>query len=158
MPMYYDVNRLHTTSGTANTLVTLLRFATIANQMVATLMGLYGAARFGTAGGAILRLIRPGAAGSVGTAQTPAKRNPNSRAADTTAFNDATAITAGTTPVTQHSVGVAQTGGMGGWVALERDHGFAMLPNAGANGTLEVASLANSASVVLEATAELMEG
>jgi hypothetical protein len=158
MPFYYDSNRTVTTNGAANTLSTHLRFLSVANQMVATIMGLYGAARFGTAGGSLLQLIRGGAAGSGGTALTPAKRNPNSRACDLTAFHDGTAITAGTTPVVQHSVGVAQTGGMGGWVALERDHGFSMLPNGGANGNAEVASKANSASVVIEATVEHCEG
>jgi hypothetical protein len=157
VPFYYDVKKVITTNGTANTLSTHFRFATVANQMMARFMGLYGAARFGTAGGAVLKLIRGGAAGSGGTSQTPAKRNPNARAADTTAFDDTSAITAGTSPVTHLSVGVAQTGGMGGWVALETDHAPAMLPNGGANGNMEIGSLANAASVTIEATAEFQE-
>jgi len=157
MPFYYDVKKVVTTNGTANTLSTHFRFLTVANQMVARFMGLYGAARFGTAGGAVLKLIRAGTAGTGGTSQTPAKRNPNARAADTTALDDATTITAGATPVTHLSVGVAQTGGMGGWVALEQDHAPAMLPNGGANGNMEIGSLANSASVTVEVTAEFQE-
>lgn len=146
-----------TTNGTANTLSTHFRAATVANQMVARIMGLYGAARFGTAGGAVMYLIRPGTIGSGGTANTPAKRNPNARAADTTWFDDATTITAGATPIQQLSVGVAQTGGQGGWVALEVDHAPAMLPNAGASGQLEVASKASSVSVTFDATIEFQE-
>jgi hypothetical protein len=46
---------------------------------------------------------------------------------------------------------------MGGWVALETDHAPALLPNGGANGNLEIGSLANAASVTLEATSELQE-
>jgi hypothetical protein len=157
MPFYYDVNRLHTTNGAANTLSTLLRFLTVANQKMARIMGLSGAARFGTAGGAVLRFIRAGAAGTGGTAQTPGEANPDTPAAETTVFNDATAITPGTTPVTQLTVGVAQTGGHGGWVALETDMGKALKPNAGATGNCEIGSLANAASVVLEATVDLQE-
>lgn len=157
MPFYYDTKKVCTTNGSANTLSTHFRFATAANQMMARFMALYGAARFGTAGGAVLRFVRGGAAGTGGTAQTPAKRNPNSRAADLTAFDDTSAITAGTSPVTQLSVGVAQTGGMGGWVALEVDHALALLPNGGANGNMEIASMANSASVVVEITTEHQE-
>jgi hypothetical protein len=157
MPFYYDVNRNTTTNGVANTLSTHLRFLTIANQKMARIMGLYGAARFGTAGGAVLRLIRGGAAGSGGTSQTPGEANPDTPAAETTAFNDATAITPGTTPVTQLTVGVAQTGGHGGWVALETDMGKAMKPNGGASGNMEVGSLANAASVAVEITADFQE-
>lgn len=157
MPFYYDVNRLHTTNGTANTLSTLLRFLTVANQKMARIFGLSGACRFGTAGGAVLRLIRAGAAGSGGTSQTPAEANPDTPAADTTVFNDATAITPGTSPVTQLTVGVAQTGGHGGWVALETDMAKAMKPNGGANGNIEIGSLANAASVTMEATVDFQE-
>lgn len=157
MPFYYDVTRDVTTNGSAGTLSTHFRVATVANQMVARIMGIYGAARFGTAGGAQIRVTRAGTIGSGGTAQTPAKRNPNSRAADTTWFNDATAITPGATPVVQQVVGVAQTGGMGGWVALEVDHAFALLPNGTANGNLELGSMANASSVTFGLTAEFQE-
>jgi hypothetical protein len=155
--MYYDLKKAITTSGSAGTLVTHFRLLTVANQMMARLMGLYGAARFGTAGGAQLRVITAGTAGTGGTAQTPTKRNPNFRAADTTAFDDTTAITAGATPVTRLTVGVAQTGGMGGWVALEIDHAIALLANGGANGNLEIGSVANAASVLADVTGELQE-
>lgn len=157
MPYYYSIRKSITTNGTANTLSSHFRFATIANQMMARIMELAGAARFGTAGGATLQLIRAGTIGTGGTANTPSKRNPNSRAADTTAFDDTTAITAGATPVTQLTVGVAQTGGHGGWVAIELDAAFAMLPNGTANGNLEIGSLANSSSVTIDPTIGLME-
>jgi len=96
-------------------------------------------------------------AGSGGTGQTPGEANPDTPAAETTVFNDAAAITPGTSPVTQLAVGVAQTGGQGGWVALEPDMGKAMKPGGGANGNLEVGSLANSISVPIEITADLQE-
>lgn len=130
----------------------------MANQQIARIMGLFAAARFGTAGGASLLLIRPGTIGSGGTANTPAsKKGTINRAADTTAFDDATAITPGATPIQQMAVGFAQTGGMGGWVALETDDGFAMMPNAGANGQLEVGSKANTASVTFDPSINLQE-
>jgi hypothetical protein len=102
-------------------------------------------------------VVRPGAAGTGGTANTPGKRNPDSPAADTTWFDDATAITPGATPIQQLSVGVAQTGGQGGWVGLEVDHMPLMKPNSGANGTLEIASKFNAASVTFDALAEFQE-
>ncbi len=157
MPFYYAVNKNVTTNGVAGTLSTHFRFLTVANQKMARIMGLSGAARFGTAGGAILRLIRPGAAGSGGTAHTPSEANPDTPAADTTVFDDTSAITAGTSPVTVGSVGVAQTGGQGGWVALETDMGKAMKPNGGANGNLEIASVANAASVSVDITGDMQE-
>jgi hypothetical protein len=129
----------------------------VANQKVSRIAGVYGSARFGTAGGGSLYVVRPGAAGTGGTANTPAKRNPDYPAADTTWFDDATAITAGTTPIQQLSVGVAQTGGQGGWVGLEVDHMLSMKPNGGANGTLELASKFNAASVTFDATIEFQE-
>lgn len=164
MPFYYDVKKTpgtpgtnHTSNGAGNTLSTHLRAATIANQGVARIAGLYGSARFGTAGGGSLYVVRPGTIGTGGTANTPAKRNPLAPAAQTTWFDDATAITAGITPIQQLSVGVAQTGGQGGWVGLEQDHMPAMYPNAGANGQLEIASKFNAASVTFDATVEFQE-
>lgn len=165
MPYYYSVSKTPGTPGTActtnasaNTLSTHFRFATVANQQIARIMGLFAASRFGTAGGGALYLIRPGTIGSGGTANTPAsKAGTLSRAADTTAFDDATLITPGTTPIQQQVVGFAQTGGMGGWVALETDDGYKMGPNAGANGQLEIATKANTSSVTFDPTVNLQE-
>lgn len=166
MPYYYTVSRTPGTPGTActtngagNTLSTHFRFATVANQMIARIMGMFAASRFGTAGGGSLYLIRPGTIGSGGTANIPAsKKGTLYRAADTTAFDDATAITPGATPIQQMAVGFAQTGGMGGWVALELDDAFAMAPNAGANGQMEIGSKANTASVTFDPSINLQEG
>src|SRR5262249_32886320 len=118
--------------------------------MMCRIMELAGAARFGTAGGATLRFVRAGTIGSGGTANTPSKRNPNPLAADTTWFDDTSAITPGATPVTQLYVGVAQTGGHGGWVAIELDAAFALLPNGTANGNCEIATMANASSVTID--------
>lgn len=164
MPYYYSVDKtpgtpgtMYTANGTPNTKSTHARLLTVANQQIARVISLLVNARFNTAGGAMLALIRGGAAGTGGTANTPSKKNPLSRAADTTAFDDAAAITAGTTPIQQLTVGFAQTGGQGGWVALEIDDAFAMQPNGGANGNLEVASFASTASVTFDATVNLQE-
>jgi hypothetical protein len=164
VPCYYSVTRTPgtpgtpiTTNGAANTLSTHFRFATVASQPTARIMGIFGVARFGTAGGAALLLIRPGALGTGGTANTPSKKNNNFPAASTTAFDDATAITAGTTPILQQAVGVAQTGGMGGWVALEIDDSYVMASGGGATTSLELGSKANSASVTIDPTLNLQE-
>lgn len=164
MPFYYDVKKTpgtpgtaHTSNGSANTLSTHFRALTVANQKMARICGVYGSARFGTAGGGSLYVVRAGTAGSGGTANTPGERMPDIPAADTTWFDDATAITAGATPVSQLTVGVAQTGGQGGWVGLEVDHMIGMKPNGGANGNLELASKFNAASVTFDATVEFQE-
>ena len=153
------MTRVTTTNGTANTLTTHARFATIANQQNATIVGLLVTFHQGTAVGAgRLRLIRPGAAGTGGTAFTPTKRNPISPAAQTTAFSDATAITAGATAVTQVAIGGSVLGSTGGWAALERDLGLTMNPNAGANGTAELATVCQIVSASFDHTCEFLEG
>lgn len=165
MPQYYTVGKtpltpgtLFTANGTPNTLSTHLRFLTVANQMAAKIMGIFGNARFSTAGGGMLALIKGGAAGSGGTAVVPALKNKYSqRAADTTVFSDATAITPGTTPLVQQTIGVAQTGGQGGWVALEDDDAHALAPNGGANGNAELGSFFSTASVTFDATVDFKE-
>jgi hypothetical protein len=158
MPLYYDVKKPCTSNGSANTLSTHLRAATVANQMMCRIMGLYGAARHGVAGGGVLYGIRPTTAGSGGTSQTPTKRNPNAQAAQTAWTDDNSAITPGGTPLTQITVGVAQTGGQGGWVALDQDHAVQLLPGAAAaTGNFEVASKFNGTSVVFEPLCEFSE-
>ena len=164
MPFYYDVTKTpgtpgstFTSNGSANTKTTHLRALTIANQMTCRIMAIFASARFATAGGSMLAAIRGGAAGSGGTSNTPNKKNPNSRAADTTWFDDGTAITAGTSPVQQKTVGFAQTGGQGGWVALEIDDAMTLLANGGTNGNIEIASFCNAASVVFDATVGMQE-
>lgn len=127
----------------------------MANQESAKLVGLYGAARFGTAGGAQLRVKTFATASTVGSAKTPAERHPNGPAASLTAF---TGPTAGATPVVRLTVGLAQTGGTGGWVALEPSAAITLLANGGANGNADVFSIAASASVPLDFTVEHSEG
>lgn len=148
---------MFTSNGTANTLATHLRALTIANQMTTRIMGVYANARFNTAGGAMFAGIRGGAAGSGGTSNTPAKVNNNERAADSTWFDDQSAITPGTTPIQQITIGFAQTGGQGGWVALEVDNAIALLANGGANGNFEFGSFANTASVTFDANIQFQE-
>lgn len=159
MPFYYDTHRETTTNGSGSTESQHLRFQSAANQESARIVALYGSCIFGTAGGAKLRIKTASSIGSGGTSQTPAKRNPNNPAAGLTAFNDATALTAGTGTVTERlAIGMAQTGGMGAWVALEPSAGISLLPNGGANGNAEVWSEANAASVPIDITVEHAEG
>jgi hypothetical protein len=155
VPFFFDTNVSVTSNGSANTETDHLRFLTAANQETAKLVGLYGASRFGTAGGAQLRVKTFGTASTVGSAATPAKRHPSSPAASLTAF---TGPTAGATPTVRLTVGLAQTGGTGGWVALEPMAAISLLANAGANGNADVFSICNAASVPLDFTVEHSEG
>ncbi len=157
MPFYYTGNRVTATHATPGTLTTHMRFLTVASQRMARIMAIYGAIRSTTAGGALLKLIRPGAAGSGGTSATLAKCHPDFPTAETTALDDASAITAGTSPVTKQIAGIAQSGGTGGWQAGELDEGEAMKANGGANGNLEIGSLSITASQTLDFTVKLRE-
>lgn len=160
MPFYYDVDRAITTNGSAGTESTHLWGTTIANQETVGVSGFYCASRFGTAGGAQLRIkTNTGTVASGGTATTPTKRNlRGSPAAQSVWANDATTITAGTTLLTRVSVGFAQTGGMGGWVATEPTNKIQMMPNATNPVDVEFTSLASSASVTADLTVEFGEG
>mgnify|MGYP001558332623 CR=1 FL=1 len=52
MAFFYDLNFAFTSNGTANTETDHMRLLTVANQETCRIVGLYGASRFGTAGGA----------------------------------------------------------------------------------------------------------
>jgi len=158
MAFYYDLNRALTSNGSALTESTHFRLATVANQETCRLMSLYGTCRGGTAGGGSLRVKTWATASTGGTSQTPAKKNPNSPAASVTAFNDATAITPGTTAVVRLSIGVAQTGGTGGYVPTEKEAPIALLANGGANGNLDLLSIFNATSQAFDAFMDLAEG
>jgi hypothetical protein len=134
-----------------------VRALTTTAQATVRIMGVYGACRSGTAGGAQLRVKTFTTPGSGGTSTTPSKRNGNSPAASSIWANDATALTAGTTAVTRLTIGLAQTGGMGGWVALEVDHALALLTGSGASGNMEIYSISNAASIAIDITTEFQE-
>src|SRR5262245_13242872 len=155
MPFFFDTNQSVTSNGSANTETDHLRFLTVSQQETAKVVGLYGACRFGTAGGAQIRLKPFGTASTAGSGVTPAKRHPSFPAASLTAFSGPTA---GATPTVRLTVGLAQTGGTGGWVAIEPGAAISLLANGGANGNLDVYSIANGASVPIDFTVEHSEG
>ena len=155
MPFFYDINQAFTSNGTANTETDHLRLLTAANQETAKIVGLHANARFTTAGGAQLRLKTFATASTAGSSVTPAKRHPSFPAAALTAFSGPTV---GTTPTVRMTVGIAQTGGHGGWVANSPDHAYSLLPNGGANGNADVFSIGSAASVTGDFTVETSEG
>jgi hypothetical protein len=160
MPYYYDLNRITTSNASAGTETTHLWGTTIANQETVGIVGIYVAGRFGTAGGAQIHFKHnTGTVASGGTTQTPSPRNLRGAPAAQSAWkNDATAITAGATLVQRLTIGFAQTGGMGGWVATEPTAKFQMMPNATNPVDVELTSVASSASVNFDLTVELGEG
>jgi hypothetical protein len=114
-----------------------------------------------TAGSGRLGVGRQGATVSTagGTAANPIAMNSGTAAAQTTGFDDSSgSFTGGGATTYQFSVGFAQTGGQGGWVALERDNGVFMAPNGGANGNITLDSFTVTASQALEVSAQLLEG
>ena len=154
-PFFYEIQKSITSNGSANTESDHLRLLTAANQETAKIVGLYAGARHGTAGGAQMRFKTFSTASTTGTATTPAKRHPSNPAAATTAF---TSPTAGSGPTVRLAVGLAQTGGTGGWVALEPNAALSLLANGGANGNGDVFSIANGTSVAIDYTLEFSEG
>jgi hypothetical protein len=167
MPFYYAFTRPHTTSGTPLAVTNVFRVTTVASQAPARLVGLYGGAKGTTAGGGMLRVERSTGAASGGSAIAAPngeagvgmRRNPDAPTSMTTIFTEATSITSGTTPVTQLSVAFAQTGGQGGWVALDPDHAVTLKSGgAAASGHMVIQSLAAAASIPVEITGEYQEG
>lgn len=158
MPFYFDANRITTTNGTTQTESTHMAILTVANQNTAQIRALYGSMRFGTAGGGALRLYTGASAASGGTALTPNKRHPDGPAASTGVVDDNSAITPGGTLKLRQSVGLSQTGGLGGWIALESADAVTLKPNGGANGNAEVKSIANGVSVPVDIGVCITEG
>lgn len=157
MPFYYDVSIPITTNSGAGTLSTQahITLRTVANQQVAMVKGCYANARSGTAGGGQIRGLTLGTPSSSGTTTVPNKRHPNAPAALTSCLTSGGSP--GSAPNTRFSLGFAQTGGMGGWVAIEPDASVMLLPNVGANGNLDVMSIANAASIAVDLTLEFSE-
>lgn len=157
MPQYYDIVTSITTNSAAATISSAPHVRMLTGSAVsAALKGIYAGARSSTAGGGLIKLFTAGTAmSSMGTGYTPTKRNPGFATAITSA---ATATTCtGATSTLRLSVGFAQTGGMGGWVAIEPDASVLLQPGGGANGNAEFGSIANSASVVADLTIEFSE-
>ena len=160
MPFSYTVQRAATTNGTANTCSAHVRLLTAANQQNCYVTQIMCAVRNSTTVGSgilsVATLAGTGTAG--GTSYTPNKQNPNNRAADTTAFTDATSFTAMPAVTRVFSIGFAQSGGQNTWVALERDNAMILLPNAGANGNLSLESFTATVSQSLDISAQFLEG
>lgn len=157
MPMYYDIVTNITTNASGGSVSTSPHVRMLTGTGVsAAIKGVYAGARSSTAGGGLIQLFIAGTAmSSMGTTYTPNKKNPQQPAALTSA---ATATTCtGATSTKRLSVGFAQTGGMGGWVAIEPDAAILLQPGGSAAGNLEFESLANAASVLADLTIEFSE-
>jgi hypothetical protein len=151
MPMFYDHNRSFTTSVTPATEITEMGITPGAGIM--GIYALYGSCRFNTAGGAALKLKSTAtlATGGAGGALTP-KYARNGAVAATLLVG---ALTGGGTPIVRQSVGLAQTGGSGGWQALMPQDAFqATTSTVG----YEIATVASSASVPGDIGLDIGEG
>jgi hypothetical protein len=158
MPLYYDLNYPFSTGG-ALTEQTLMWGHTAANQETVNIIGLYGTCRAGVAGGASLRLKdNTGTTASGGTAQTPRPKNIRLTAAQSLWFNANTAITNGTTLTVRYAVGLAQTGGQGGYIPITPFAGCQMMPNSLNPVDMEITVIANGGSIPLDMTCEIGEG
>jgi hypothetical protein len=162
VPYYYGFTRPATTNGTGNTCSEHVRLLTVANQANCAVVQLMASIRNSTtAGSGFLSIAKystaPTSVGGAALAATA--QNPSSPAAATTPFSDSSAFTSYPATLTRvGSIGFAQTGGQGGWVALERDNAWTLLPNAGANGNLGLDSFTATASQALEISGQFLEG
>ncbi len=170
MPFYYDLNRPVATNATSATELTHFFINTIANQETASIVGIYAAAQFGTAGGAQLRIKDNSSSTSTSTSSLLATLgssfifNPKNRRAYPTSqtlihTTSTTTIVPGTGGLyTRLTVGFAQTGGMGGYVPIVPSAAIQLMPNATNPVDVEIVSIATSASVTFDATVEIAEG
>ena len=167
MPFYYDINVAGTpnagvggiTIGTSE--LTFLWGKTAANQETVGIAAMYLASKFGTAGGAQARIKdNIGATAANGTAQTPRPRNLRGAVAAQSlwSYNASGLVSAGTTLTARVTVGFAQTGGMGGWVATEPTNKIQMMPNATNPVDIEMTAISTTASVTADMTVEIGEG
>jgi hypothetical protein len=123
------------------------------------IVGVYAASRFGTAGGAQLRVqtgVNSTNSASLGSAQTPAPRNIRGNpAAVSTWANGGTANSSNTSRLT---VGFAQTGGMGGWIPITPQDGIQLTIGRATPVDVSFWSQASNASVTYDQTVEFTEG
>jgi hypothetical protein len=158
MPFYYDINRPSTTNASSATENQELWVKTGA-VYDAAIKAIYASARFNTAGGGTFRAkFNTGTTASGGSAQTPSPRNLRGPAATTVWANAGTSITPGATLTTRAIAGFAQTGGQGGWVAVEAADALYMGGNALTPVDAEFTSIANGSSVPFEVQIEFSEG
>ena len=160
--MYYDISqRAITTNGSGNTETVRCQFISGSQKPSASFTGVFANAVGSVAGGGVFTGSTFATAGSVGsgTPVTPNKKNPNNAASGVTYNNNSGgALTGGTsTRSTRITVGFAQTGGQGGWIAVTPDTAVTLLANGGTNGYLEFADLANAASQTFNYSIEWYE-
>jgi len=154
--MYYEISVAATSSASAGSQSTSSHMKLLTGTgFAAWVKGVYAGARSGTAGGGQIKVITAATAqSSSGTTTAPSDRNPNFPTATTSGM---TATTCSQLATLRVSIGAAQTGGMGGWVAIEPDASIALLGGGGANGNLEISSNFNAASIPVDITCEFSE-
>ena len=133
MPFYYSISPTAdvATSTSANTSVDHLRTLTVGRDAAITKLDLVGkGAAQSTITGIEVRLSRFTTASTVGSAITPAKRNPDFPAATLTAF---TGPTIGTTETIQWAGGMMSSG-QGGFVPIDPLDDAVFLNNGGGAG------------------------
>ena len=167
MPLYYDINVGGTpNAGTPGLTIgtnesTFLWGKTVANQETVGIAGFYMASKFGTAGGAQARLKdNAGATAANGISQVPRARNLRYLVVCLSLWSYRVdgLVSAGTTLTARVTVGFAQTGGMGGWVATEPTNKIQMMPNATSPVDVEFTALATTSATTADMTVEIGEG
>lgn len=151
MPFFYDAIASVTTNGTPSTESTHLLGISAALQGFKVQSAYAGAVAGTTVGGGSI-ILKTGGTSTAGGAYTPNKKHPNSPAAGSTW---STAPTSSGSPLPRMSVGFSQTGGQGGWIALNPDDAIIMLP--AVTNKFEVASTAVTASQAIKIALEFSE-
>ena len=162
MPKYYDMGTTGsaTTDGTTQTEAVHLAMLTTASGNVVRITQVLAQARHTTAGGAAIRIKHTGGLFSGGGAITPTPRQASTgaQAAAVSCFSTGSALTAGTAPVIRQQFGFAQTGGTGGWTAVEPDDAIQLLPKTTSTfGNAEFHSIAIGTAVPFGLSVEFSE-
>jgi hypothetical protein len=161
MPFYYDLNTGLTSSGSAGNSTNALYGYTVGGGIQETvgIVGVYAASRFGSAGGAQIRV-------QTGTNTTNSSGGGNTATATPRNFRNTASVSQwlygptlfNSTQTPRLTVGFAQTGGMGGWIPLTPQDAIQLMPQRQSPSDINFYNLASATSVTFDQTIELTEG
>jgi hypothetical protein len=145
----YSSSFLHTTNATPNTETDAIRYLTVSPRPCNITRIIAGASATAVDAQVHLDIRRMSVASTVGSAFVPEKMDPGSQAAVTTPLTLPTKGTPNTNPTLYMAF---NSRGTWQFVALNPDEAIALITAGGANGNIDILSMASTASVPLRAT------
>lgn len=161
MPLAYDIGALGITATTTSTLVASFLTSTAAYKPSCGITGVWaniGGNAMTTAGGGYMEAQNWQTVGVQTTTTAPNKKNFNSSAAQTLVVALAANGSIGTgTQTTRITVGFAQTGGPGFWMATTPDMALTVPPGGSTTGYVDFLSRTASATELMNWNIEFQE-